>query len=495
MTPDPLAVSVETFVAVAPMLGYPLEERCRIREAQDPELVRRFQETSTRPLADPAHRALFLVAPLDVLVINGSRGKQFHIIETNGTGIGGLTNMPEGVVTAVLAGLTEAAENLVEPNPLVLVASSGIESHKNPRRNHLLHEKVLYADALRQGLKARHGAARVHCMARLSDDPAPVRDEGPAVVLGYIKEFLNALIVETDGRLTLFGRPVTLAVNDRFCLNVVSRFGGQVDLGRVATLNRSFAAGADKGVAYGLLNEFAPTARSPHCPDHIAFDRASCRAELIAGVTDWLRQGRPVVIKPQGTGLGHGLEFFLDPAEPLDAVVGKIDHSIRVTEHYYGLVGGAFPYTLCEFADTCTVARPGHPLHGHKYEARIVVYRDGGRLRAFPSIAKVSSQGYDADRPAKLSLINNITMSAEAKQREGTDFMLPLCNRETLDLLELDADALADLCGFCTGFVGHILDRVRTEPGRFGLPAHESGAERGVVNGQLARRGTDAARR
>jgi hypothetical protein len=479
---DPFSVSLDTLIAVAPMLGYPLEDRARVRDAQDPELVARFQEASTRPLADPAHRALFLVAPLDVLVVAGPGGrKRFHIIETNGTGIGGLTNMSPGVIAATLAGLAEAAEYLAEPNPLVLVASSGIESHKNPRRNHLLHEKVLYVEALRRGFAARGEPARALCMARLEQNPELIRGDAPTVVLGYIKEFLNALTVDRAGRLTLFGRPTALGVNDRFCLNVVSRFGGRLDLGRLATLNRSFAAGADKGVAYGLLNEYAATARFLHCPERVAYTRANNRAEMIAAVAEWLRRGEPCVIKPQGTGLGHGLEFFLDPDEPMESVVGKVDHSIRVTEHYYGLVGGAFPYTICEFAETCTVARPGHPLHGHKYEIRVVVYRDGGRLRALPSIAKVSSQGYDADKPAKLSLINNITTSAEAKKREGTDFMLPLSNRETLDLLGIDPVVLAGLCGYCTGFISHVLDRVMQEPGRFGLPAREPG---GLVNGQ-----------
>ena len=485
MTPDPLSVSVDTLIAVAPMLGYALEDRARVRDAQDPDLVGRFQEASTRPLADATHRALFVVAPLDVLVVRGRGGKHFHIIETNGTGIGGLTNMPVGVITSVLASLTESAAALAEPDPLVLVASSGIESSKNPRRNHLLHEKVLYSEALKRGFESRGRPVRVLCMARLEDDPRPIRTDRPTVVVGYIKEFLNNLAVEPDGRLSLFGRPVALAVNDRFCLNAVSRFGGRFDLGRLATLNRSFAAGADKGVAYGLLNEYAPAARCRHCPERVEFARANNRAEMIAGVTDWLRRGKQCVIKPQGTGLGHGLEFFLDPDEPVESIVGKVDHSIRVTEHYYGLVGGAFPYTVCEFADTCTVDRPGHELHGHKYEVRVVVYRDGSRLRAFPSIAKVSSHGYDADRPAKLSLLNNITMSAEAKKREGTDFMLPLSNRETLGLLGIDPDVLAELCGYCAGYIGHTLDRVRREPGRFGLPDRESGD--GVVNGQRVR--------
>src|SRR5262249_49775892 len=162
-----------------------------------------------------------------------------------------------------------------------------------------------------------------------------------------------------------------------------------------------------------------------------------------------------------------GLEFFLDLGEPPDDVVGKIDHSIRVTEHYYGAVGGAFPYTLCEFVNTCTVPESGHALSGHKYEVRVVVYRDGASLKAYPSIAKVSRQGYDADRPSKLSLINNITTSAEAKKREGVDFMLPLCNAETLDLLGIEPERVEVLCTHCTGYVRHILDRLQEEPERF----------------------------
>ena len=75
-------------------------------------------------------------------------------------------------------------------------------------------------------------------------------------------------------------------------------------------------------------------------------------------------------------------------------------------------------------------------------------------------------------------------MSAEAKQREGTDFMLPLSNRETLDLLQIDPETMAELCEYCTGFIGHTLDRVIREPGRFGLPDTEPGAAEGIVNGQ-----------
>src|SRR5439155_10778744 len=175
-----------------------------------------------------------LVAPLDILVVEGEGSKRFYITETNGTGIGGLTNLPTDVIATILGGLTELARQLREPEPLVLVASSGLESSRHPRRNHLLHEKLLYLEWLRRGFESRGGRARLLTMAQLADDPAPLETDQPTVVLGYIKEYLNELRLGADRRLTLYGRSVTAGVNDRFCLNVVSRFGGQVDLNHLA---------------------------------------------------------------------------------------------------------------------------------------------------------------------------------------------------------------------------------------------------------------------
>src|SRR5262245_52172207 len=125
MPPDPLTLSLETVIAASPLFGHKLEDRSCVRNAQDPRLVQAFQKASTRPLSDPAQQGLFLVAPLDILVVDRGDRKQFHITETNGTGIGGLTNMPLEVIATILGGLTEMAENLRGPDPLVLVACSG----------------------------------------------------------------------------------------------------------------------------------------------------------------------------------------------------------------------------------------------------------------------------------------------------------------------------------------------------------------------------------
>src|SRR4051812_48554680 len=364
---NPFQISMETLIGAAPLLGHGLEDRGTIRERQDPALVQQLQAHTSTHLRDESQQDLFSVAPLDVLVTERDGRKQYHLIEINGTGIGGLTNMTGQAVSAVLAGFQQWAEHLPHEDAVVLVASSGKEADDAPRLNRLVHEKLLYAEALKRGFDYTDRPARVVTMPALMQDAAAMPAAGPVVVLGYMKEFLAHLRMDAAGALSLFGRPVHAAVNDRFCLNVLHQFDHRVDLRRLQTMNRGFLAGADKGVAYTLLNEFLGTSRGG-CVARIPCTKAQNRDRLIATVLQWVRAGRRTVIKPQGTGLGHGIEFFLDAAEDEAAIVARIDHSIRQTTALYGLKGGAFPYTVCEFLDACTIQKAGHPLHGHKYE-------------------------------------------------------------------------------------------------------------------------------
>jgi hypothetical protein len=468
---DPLMVSLETLLAASPLLGHRLEDRRPIREAHDADIAQACQLRSTCSLGHPAQAALFAVAPLDILVTENTDGeKQFHVIELNGTGLGGLTNLPEPILAAVLENFTEMGRHSATGTPLILVASSGKERDQSPRMNRLLHEKMLYAEALKRGLESQGETVLISSLPLVQQEPRLLAKKQPAVVLGYMKDLLEHLRLDWQGRLTFLGRPVTAAVNDRFCLNICDRFAQQVDLRHFQTMNRCFLAGADKGVAYHVLNEFLAELDSPHFPRRVEFTHASSRHRLIATVAEWLREGRSAVIKPRGTGCGHGIEFFTAPQDDIGQIIARVDASIRETEEYYRLAGGAFPYTICEFLDACAIQQPGSPFTGHKYELRVVVYREELTLKAFPAIAKISSRPYDARQPDRLSLLNNITMAVESTQVAGTEFMKPLCHPETLDLLGLRVEHLTELSAICTGFVRHLLNKVHDRPEWFGLP-------------------------
>lgn len=463
-------ISLETLIGVAPMLGHILEDRHRIRDQQDSTLLKMLQTHTSVHLREASQQHLFCVAPFDVLVTRIDGRKRFHMLEINGTGIGGLSNMTVDGIEAVLDGLSAMAEYLEVDDPLLLVASSGKENDRSPRPNRLLHEKILYVEALRRGFEKTGRAARVLTMTHvLQDKKLPAT--GPVLVLGYLKELLSHLRCDDKGQLWMFDRRVHGAINDRFCLNVLHRFHDCVDLGQFHTLNRCFRAGGDKGFTYELWNEYHGRRPHPLLDAPVRFEHASDRHALLHAVLAWLRAGRKPVIKPQGTGHGDGIEFFLDPCEDERSIAGRIDASTRLTESLYRLEGGAFPYTVCDFVDTLAIDRPGHPLSGHKYELRIPVYRDGMLLRAFPSIIKISSEKYDAAKPSHLSLINNISASSHAKSQSGIDFMLPLANRDTWELIGVSMDEMMGLCSALTGFTRYLLDQVQDRPERFGLPS------------------------
>jgi hypothetical protein len=150
-------------------------------------------------------------------------------------------------------------------------------------------------------------------------------------------------------------------------------------------------------------------------------------------------------------------------------VIARIDASIGYTSALYHMPGGAFPYTLCDFIDTARVDAEGHPLRGHKFELRVVVFRSGDELLAFPSTAKIASRAFDAANPDRMALINNITASTTATKKSGADFSLPLCSRATLATLGVAEAELVTLSSFCSSVVRHALDDVADNPEANGL--------------------------
>lgn len=405
---DPFAISVETIAAAWPMLGHRLDSRAPLRARQELALTRRFIESSAVPLADAEQELDFTCAPLDILVERHNGETKFHIIELNGTGIGGVSNMPAPVVGPMLASLTQIASTITEHDAVVLLGISGKEDDGDPRLNHLMHEKLMFAEAIQRGLE------------------------------------LNLM-------------------------NALDHFGVYADLSVVRPMNTCFAAGSDKAIAYEVINRVVRGTAAETLVPGLDFEVTHDRAQLMEAAKPWLKLGRRFVIKPHGTGIGHGIEFFLDPSASERDIALLVDLSIDETAMFYRIRGGAFPYTLCTFVDTPVIELAEHPLRGHKFECRVVVYRDGPVLRAFPSVAKIASQPFDASKPSRASLINNITASSQATKKGGVSFSLPLSNHESLETLGISVDIMEELSLISSTIVWAALDDLRVHPERHGL--------------------------
>jgi hypothetical protein len=467
---SPLSLSLETLLGVSPILGHSLESRAEIRQRQDLGLLEEVQSVSDIQLEDERVRKMFAVAPLDVLVESSQNGPIFHIIELNGSGIGGLTNMTEEAVSATLKSIAEPANFSQVKDGVFLVGSSGMESAEKPRRNRLIYEKILYAEALRNQIRELGSDPIITTASQYEQNPEQYLSlSKPIIVVGYLKELLAGLSQDQD-RFYFYRNPVRMIINDRLCLNALSLEGSHWPFRDTIPANGTFLPGADKGVVYRLLNEFLPVHAGPYAPRKVGYQTAKDRQSLIEQVYAQVKAENKCLIKPQGTGLSHGIEFFLDSSEPLESITTRIDESIAMVNGYYGLPDdGAFPYTICDYIDTAVIQAERHALQGHKYELRIVVYRDGMKLRAFPTIIKASAFIFDAENLDRSMLINNITASSCSTQKSGVDYMLPLCNFETLQILGLNVEELASVCKMATNFVRYTIDEVIAKPSDFML--------------------------
>ena len=279
----------------------------------------------------------------------------------------------------------------------------------------------------------------------------------PSVVLGYSRE----LVAHTDvvgGIPRLFGRPAASIVNDRFLWNLTAAHGA-LDADAFLPANRCYEAGADKAAAYRHVNSYAARHRLDGKASTVRFDVCRDAGTLIETVHARLGKGEQVVIKPSGTGHGDGIEFFFG-SETEEVIRERVYRSMGLVGERYGQ-GAGLPYTVAEYLDADVVRAPGHALHGCKFELRVVVYRHGTVLRAVPSIAKVAPEIWDPVHPTRAALINNISASVRGGKTSGADHVLPLCAPETLRTLDLDVEALTQLCGWATGYVAHVLAQLR----------------------------------
>jgi hypothetical protein len=454
---DALAIGLPTLIGLAPMLGHRLDDRKVVADRQAFDLASRFARASERPLPAQAELQDFFVAPLDILPFRKAGHRRFQLLELNGTGIGGITNMPGALVEDILDTIAEIGNVCEGAAPLVLVASSGREVRGDCRPSHLLHEKLLFVDRIARSLELRFGACEILALDTLVADGGWRGSSRPTVLLGYTRELVERADV-LGGVPQLFGRKVSAIVNDRFLYNLQTAQGA-LDVDAFLPANRCYEAGADKAAAYRHVNSFAADNFFDEVGAAIRFDVCDDADSLVEVVRARLARGEQLVIKPSGTGHGDGIEFFFG-GEGKKVIRERIGRSLTVVGERYGH-GAGFPYAVTEYLDADVIRMPGHALHGCKFELRIVVYRKGSSLCAVPSIAKVAPEVWDPSNPTRASLINNVSASVRGSKNGGADHVLPLCMPETLGALGLDEDILSKLCRWATGYVAHVLQETR----------------------------------
>jgi hypothetical protein len=444
-------ISLETLREVSVLLGRPLCQPSHPWEPgglHDPSMLpARFREPDAHagwPTLAPDRTRCFYYGSVDLLPVReDDGGVGYQILELNGTGVGGLARLPAPLLGGVLGELWELPRELRSERPLVLctIATSATRT---------VGERVLIAQALKEGLAASRGRGEI---VVLGDEDRLPADRPLVVLTRYARRGLRVV----DGELRLFDRRVDAIVRDLHCQHVLDCFPGELDPSSFFGINRIFPICASKARTYAAYNSFLAAdpalaaARRRLLRRPVRFEVAADRAELHPAVQRLLDRGRSAVIKPHAAGSGRGIAF-VHPADSAAFVHAELERAIADAPRVSGRV---FPYTVCELLDCPTIERAGHPLLGHRYELRILVFRIGMTVRAFPTVCRVSGWRYDSEWTDRRMLLNTMTRSLES--RADGACALPLCHPATLDAIGLTPDTLAELCDAAAAFVHAVV--------------------------------------
>lgn len=444
-------ISLETLREVSTLLGRPLPDPWEPGGRHDPSLLpARFREAEAHaawPVLAGDRTGAFYYGSVDLLPVREGDGSVgYQILELNGTGVGGLGRLPGPLLRAVLRELWELPRTLPEEPPLVLctIASAATRT---------VGERILIAQALKEGLRAQRGRSEIVVLGESPPGDRLPRDR-PLVVL---TEYARRGLMAEDGELRLHGRRVDAIVRDLHCQHVLDLFPGRLDASAFLGINRIFPVSTSKARTYGIYNAFLATHPNRLLRRPVRFEVADDREALDRMVRDMLDGGCSVVIKPHAAGAGRGIAF-LHPSDAAAELEAALDRAVADAPRVSGRV---FPYTVCELLDCPTIERPGHPLLGHRYELRIVVFRVGTTLRAFPTVCRVSGWRYDSAWSDRRMLLN--TMSRSLESQSNGSCALPLCHPATLDALGLSPDTLVELCDAAAAFVHMVVSEAAAD--------------------------------
>lgn len=446
-------LSLSTLVEVSGLIGFPFGRNSSIRNAQDQELVLNLQKTSSVTI-DNKHKKDYYFGTLDFLVYEDNGNKQFKFLEFSGTGSGGISNISFFAINAVLAEFEKVHNYINHSCPIILLAYTDSQSLSNSIPRKFVYERFFFSQSIKQGFREKQDAGTILTLPEIiqNNSFSPTQ---PTIVIGFLKDFMKYLSCK-DRKIYFLDQPISALFNDTLCNNTVERFKDEIDLNSIYNINSIFRLSTDKSLAYSLFNSFLKKKEFKYLSKPINFTLASSRENLISELIEQTNTAKKVVIKPYSGSVGMGVEFFLQP-ESEEIITAKVDNSIKMAKRFQGAESRVFPYTISEFIDYFTIPQKKHPLFAHKYELRVIVYREDNKLKAFPSVVRVAGLPYDESNFDRLMLLSYASLGDSKITMPKYKFLMPLSNNETLNILGLKMDELEDLCSFSTNYINYTI--------------------------------------
>ena len=296
-----------------------IDNQIAIGEKQKQKLAKEFERISSVTSPAGAEATDCVCLPPDVMAYkveggNGAPELAYNCPEMNGTGFGGIRDLPIGQLAKIMDAFANAAAQIKETchtngeHPLIIVANSGREGVERKEgaypisaNSKMIWEKAFIADRCAERLGnpidpcyadsldkivvpyfKKIDAAKSRFDSKFLDkngyDAALAEaysdatqsmknaNHRPSVLLGYSRDVAECCRIE-DGRPYLFGRPVNGLVNDRAALNLSKKEGKPLDYKKFSLINVTVDEGVNKVAAALARNEFHSSDEAKALPE------------------------------------------------------------------------------------------------------------------------------------------------------------------------------------------------------------------------------------
>lgn len=448
-------LTLSTIIEVSKLIGFQFGRNSTIRNAQNKQLVLELQEQTSATLAQNNIKDYFF-GTLDFLIYEDKGHKKFKFLEFSGTGSGGTSNISYFAFNSILKEFTNISRYVKTDMPIILLGYTDSQSLSNSIPRKFIYERFFYAQSMKESFARNDMLATIITLPELIEKKS-LQPSGPTIVIGFIKDFMKYLSC-SDGVLSLFQQPISAILNDTLCNNVFKTYENSLNPLTLYTMNSIYKLSADKSLAYQLFNEYLKKNNIGYI-DPINYSKAFNREDLINQILKEVSLGNKIVIKPYAGSVGMGVDFFIKN-ESTEEIICKVDEAIKTSETFQGINNWSFPFTISEYIDYLSIPDKEHQLYDHKYELRIIVYRDKNQLKAFPSVVRVAGKRYAPDNIERLMLLSYASLGDSKINMPKYKFLMPLSNLQTLDTLDLNLNLLEEMCAFSTNFLRYCIQEL-----------------------------------
>jgi hypothetical protein len=451
-------LNLSSLIEVSPLLGFPFGRNDEIRSKQNISLALDIQKNTSVKILDNL-RKNFYFGTLDFISYKTQNKRKFKLLEFSGTGSGGTSAISLFAFNTILHQLTGISDYIYESKPLILLAYTDSQSLNSSLPRKFIYERFFFAQAIKTSLQNKYRSASIATLPEIVNSNQ-LNYHSPLIIIGFMKDFMKHIKYEKDG-LKFKGHKITAILNDSLCNAIFNHYDIIDSHNNVYLLNEIFRLSGNKGQVYKLNNELIKNNSDFILSSKTDFTYCYDQNELIQKTYELCKSGKQIVIKPLGGAVGMGIDFFLSQLTKKEISI-RVQKSIKEIKGFLGPHSKIFPYTISEYIDYDKIDNIHHPLNGYKYELRIVVYIDGNVIKAFPSLVRVAGEVYNPNNFSKHMLFSYASLADSKITVPKQNFMLPLSNFDTLNLIDLSPEELEKLCLYSTHFIQYAIQNLKT---------------------------------